>query len=312
MQIDGSFMLEHEIIIRRLATIKYLYNIGVQQSSQVETVAGFSILAFHDCAEMFLLLVAENKGDNADNISFMGFWDKYPDLTLKESMRKLKDRRVSIKHKGLFPSKSDIEISRITMTDFLEQNTIKQFGVDFKDVSVASLISYDNVKQHLDKAEVNYNEGNLYECLVCCKISFLELLSTYESNKFGRCWGRGVIDVGKEIGGDYRTLIGTGPKTGEKWFRQVTETTNKIREILKITALGIDYKKFSYFDVVTPRTVRGFSNGKLDYITVSKEFHEQRFNIRASDCQFCMDFVIDCALKLQGFDYDISSILKQT
>ncbi len=29
---------------------------------QVDMVAGFSILSFHDCAEMFLLLVAENKG----------------------------------------------------------------------------------------------------------------------------------------------------------------------------------------------------------------------------------------------------------
>ena len=52
-------MLSIELIIRRLAIIKYLFNLGVQQSMQAETVAGFSILTFHDCAEMFLLLVAE-------------------------------------------------------------------------------------------------------------------------------------------------------------------------------------------------------------------------------------------------------------
>lgn len=105
-------ILDKGIIIRRLAIIKYLYNIGVQQSMQVETIAGFSILAFHDCAEMFLLLVAENKGMKAQT-NFMSYWDDYPELTLKESMRALKDRRVNIKHKGQFPSKSDIEISRI-------------------------------------------------------------------------------------------------------------------------------------------------------------------------------------------------------
>lgn len=157
----SSNNIDREIIIRRLATIKYLYSIGVQQSLQVESIAGFSILAFHDCAEMFLLLVAENKGDNADKLSFMGFWDKYPDLTLKESMRNLKDRRVSIKHKGLFPSKSDIEISRITVADFLEQNTINQFGIDFKDVSVSCLISYSQVKEYIDNAEKDYNNGNI-------------------------------------------------------------------------------------------------------------------------------------------------------
>ena len=74
-------MLDREIIIRRLAIIKYLHNIGVQQSMQVETVAGFSVLAFHDCAEMFLLLVAENKGDNCEKWSFMEFWNKYPELS---------------------------------------------------------------------------------------------------------------------------------------------------------------------------------------------------------------------------------------
>jgi len=65
-------MLDKEIIIRRLAIIKYLYNIGVQQSMQVETVAGFSILTFHDCAEMFLLLVAENSNKKAES-NFMNY-----------------------------------------------------------------------------------------------------------------------------------------------------------------------------------------------------------------------------------------------
>ncbi len=136
--------LDNSIIIRRLAVIKYLFNLGVQQSFQVDTVAGFSILAFHDSLEMFLQLVAENKGDKASD-NFMSFWDKYPELTLKESIRNLKDRRVNIKHKGLFPSKNDIELSRISVTNFFEQNTPIQFGFNFEDVSLSSLISYDKV-----------------------------------------------------------------------------------------------------------------------------------------------------------------------
>ena len=152
-------MLSIELIIRRLAIIKYLFNLGVQQSMQAETVAGFSILTFHDCAEMFLLLVAENKGDNSANVNFIGFWDKYPELTLKESMRNLKDRRVNIKHKGLFPSKTDIEICRITMTEFLEQNTKIQFGLNFGLISISDLISYDNVRDYIKKAETYLNEG---------------------------------------------------------------------------------------------------------------------------------------------------------
>ena len=154
-------MLDKEIIIRRLAIIKYLYSNGVQQSMQVETVAGFSILSFHDCAEMFLLLVAENKDLKAQDWSFMNYWTKIPELTLRDSMNALKDRRVSIKHKGQFPSKSDIELSRLTITQFLEENTPKQFNLELKDIKISSLISYESVRTYIETADKYYQDGNL-------------------------------------------------------------------------------------------------------------------------------------------------------
>lgn len=55
--------LDKSIIVKRLALIKYLYRIGIEQSRQAGMFAGFSILTFHDSAEMFLLLVLEDKGD---------------------------------------------------------------------------------------------------------------------------------------------------------------------------------------------------------------------------------------------------------
>lgn len=228
--------LDKEIIIRRLAIIKYLYNLGAQQSMQVDMVAGFSILSFHDCAEMFLLLVAENKGMKGENV-FMDYWNKIPELTLKESMRILKERRVNIKHKGLFPSKSDVEISRITMADFLSQNTKIQFGLDFSSVSVSSLISYNEVKTYIDAAEEYLVKNDLYNCMVNAKIAFMELLSSYEDSKRGKYHINSITDVGRKIGSEYQKLIGHDEKFGERWFRDVTETTNRIREILKITAL---------------------------------------------------------------------------
>ena len=115
---------------------------GIQQSMQAETVAGFSILAFHDCVEMFLLLVAEYHNIKSDNLKFMEYWDKFPDLTQKESMRAMKDRRVSVKHKGQFPSKTDIEISRINVSDFLKENSKIQFDIDFEETRRDEVVSY--------------------------------------------------------------------------------------------------------------------------------------------------------------------------
>ena len=303
-------MIDEELIIRRLATIKYLYRIGVEQSMQVDTIAGFSILSFHDCAEMFLLLVAENKGKKAED-SFMGYWDKYPELTLKESMKALKDRRVSIKHRGQFPSTSDIDISRITITNFMEENTPIQFGVDFKDISISNLIYYENVKIYIDKAESFYNEGKLYESIVNSKIAFMELLSTYEDNKRKPYSFNSLLNIGEEINEDYKKLVGSDSKCGARWFEKITKTTNSIREILKITALGIDYKKYTFFEAITPEINVWWNDNIREYKPLSKEYYEENCNLSGVDCRFCIDFVIDNALKLQEFDYDLNKVFKQ-
>lgn len=51
--------MEKEVVLQRLSYIKYLYLKGEEQARQAEVVAGFSILAFHDAIEMFLMLMYE-------------------------------------------------------------------------------------------------------------------------------------------------------------------------------------------------------------------------------------------------------------
>ena len=299
--------LDKLIIIKRLAKIKYLYKIGIEQSMQEGTFAGFSLLSFHDCAEMFLMLVAENHGDKIDdNMSFMSYWNKYQDLTLSASMRILKDRRVNIKHKGLFPSKTDIEESRITITQFLRENTEMQFKTDFDGISLADLINYSNIKDYVLKAEKAFSQNDFYECLVNAKIGFEELLSTYESDK--RKWSDSIFGVGVKVEKEYRKLV-SSEKDGLRWFDQITNTMNAVRNILKVTAMGIDYRKYALFDFITPRVLLTCGIGDDKYVKDSKEHFEKTRNITPQDCHFCMDFVINSALKLQEFDFDINKYL---
>ena len=303
--------LDEKIIVNRLTKIKYLYKIGIEQSMQEGTFAGFSLLSFHDCAEMFLLLVAEEHGDKIEeNMSFMSFWNKYKDLTLIEPMRKLKERRVNIKHKGLFPSKMDIEESRVTITNFLRDNVYKQFKKDFDSISLADLIIYPNIKDYVLNAELYLCQNNLYDCLVNAKIGFEELLSTYESDK--KQWRDSILSVGEKVGKDYRNLVSSN-KEGLRWFEQVTHTTNDVRNILKVSALGIDYRKYVLFDFVTPKVIETCGTGKDKYVYDSKNNYEKTRKITAQDCQFCIDFVIDSALKLQEFQFNINDYInKQT
>ena len=301
--------LDKHIIINRLAKIKYLYKIGIEQSMQVEAFAGFSILSFHDCAEMFLLLVAEDHGDKTEPKSFMDYWNKFPDLTLYEPMNSLKERRRVLKHKGIFPSKDDIEESRVTITQFFRENTAKIFGIDFDTILLADLIEYSNIKEYVQNAETALNQGDMYECLLNAKIGFEELLLTYESDK--KQWYNSIFNIGEEVGTGYEHLVPRKEINKSRWFEQVRNTTNAVRNVLKISALGIDYKKYVFFNFITPKiTVACAPTGGKMYLPEPEESFMSNRSVKLEDCQFSVNFVIDCALKFKEFDFDIQKYLR--
>lgn len=303
-------MIDKSIIVRRLTIIKYLYSIGIQQSYQFESVAGLSVLSFHDSAEMFLLLSAENKNIRTDKVEFMKFWDLIPELTLKESMKNLKNLRVAVKHRGQFPSKSDIEASRTTITQFFDQNTESQFGIKFNEISLADLVSYEEVRKILKQAESEYDQKEYFCALVSTRKAFDKLLSDYNDSKCYPHSYHSSFEIGKKVGKDYQRLIGTDSKSGARWFQEVTETSNALREALKLLVLGIDFRKYTFFKAVTPYMNLYVTKDGADYSVEPKEMYEQRHILREEDCLFCINFVIDSALKLQEFDFDMESIVK--
>lgn len=112
--------LDKTIITKRLTYIKYLYQQGVEQSKLPEVIAGFALMQFHDCIEMFLLLVAENLGKKEyTKWTFMQYWTEIGTLTMRDAMDTMKQRRVSLKHHGSFPSHDDVVECRINVGTFL-------------------------------------------------------------------------------------------------------------------------------------------------------------------------------------------------
>ncbi len=297
--------LKQEVTTRRLVLIKYLYRIGLEQSKQSESFAGFSILSFHDCIEMLLILIAEKKRKKKQEY-FLGYWNVITDLPYKEAMENLNNVRKMLKHHGNFPNKDEIDRCRIDTKVFLTDCFKSYFGIGFDNLSLSSLIAFDSVKEEIDRAELLMKEGNTYECLEKCKTAFMKLLSDYKSNKAE--WNNGILDVGVRIGNDFRKLAKNN-KEGSRWFEQVTKTTNYVRETIKIIALGIDYKRYVLFDHITPRVIEGCNATGTIYIPEQKDSFEAHKSVTSEDCQFCISFVVDCALKLQEFDYDINKFM---
>jgi len=293
-------MLNQDIIIQRLSHIKQLYQIGCEQSKQVESIAVFSLLSFHDSIEMFLKLLAEHKDINSSKFNFLDYWDRIPNLTLKESMRNLNSRRVNLKHKGLLPAKSEIEISRVNTIDFFEQNTFPQFGINFSDISLIDLVAYPEVKKYLKIAKESITNNKNEDCISNVAYAFDELLSTYEKNK-SYFYGHSPFFFGEDLSFLTSFLLKPSDKNLSDFIDKVKDSVEAIRKAVKITSLGIDYKKYTKFKILTPSVLRAIDG------TMHLQFWRNK-KINKENCQFCIDFVIYAAITLQEFDFDIASL----
>lgn len=300
----SKFKLENHI--KRLALIKYLFFIGEEQSHQLGAAASFSILAFHDCVEMLLVLIAHHEKKRTQKF-FLEYWNEIPDLPYRGEMDNLNNVRVSLKHNATFPSRDEISRCHDDVRLFLSDSIYKYFETDFDDISISNLIIFDEVKKYIEEAEILFKEDSLYEALVKCRMAFIKLISTYESDK--KQWYKSIFEVGEKIGEDYKPLV-SGKKQEKLWFEQVTKTTNEIRDILKIISLGIDYRKYSLFNFITPHVQYWRSpKGEEGYRPDSEAYYKSTRTIKPEECRFCIDFVVDSSLKLQEMQFDVNNYL---
>jgi hypothetical protein len=293
-------MLNNEIIIKRLALIKQLQKIGIEQTNLSETIASFSILSFHDSIEMFLKLLVEHKNIKSDNFGFLDYWANIPTLTLKESMRNLNARRVNIKHKGLLPSKADIEISRVNTIDFFEQNTFSHFNIEFKDISLAILVDSLSVRGYLEVAQQALDASNFEKSIENSAIAFNELLHSYEQNKVTQ-FGRSPFFFGKSLTFHDSFFMGIKDRKLAGFIDNVKESVEEMQKAIKILSFGIDYKRYLKFNLLTPNVTRIQSATHVAEIWGNKKWSK-------NNCQYCIDFVIDTAIRLQEFDFDIQEL----
>ena len=295
--------MDKEIIIKRLSIIKLLYRQGIQQSYLPDTISFFSILAFHDSVEMFLRLAAEKKEVNPDDFKFLQYWERIQDLTLKEAMRGLNMRRVNLKHKGFIPASVEVEASRIATTEFFNENCIKQFGIEFNDISLIELVEDKKTRDYLTDAVKQLELGDMPKCIECVTECFYELIDTYKESK-GNFYNKTPLDFIEKT--EYRLSYGANrtdiDKRLEDIFKKVTKNFKNIEDTLTITALGLDFKKYMKFKTLTPE---GFKTSDDKYF-----FHKPTDkNWTKENCEFCIDFVIECGLRLQEFDFDYDSLV---
>jgi hypothetical protein len=295
--------------VRRLAFIRYLYTTGVAQSRSPEPVSPVSVLTFHDAVELFLQLASEHLNAGGKQPQFMEYWEILEaklstELSQKESMRRLNKARVALKHAGTFPSQLDIEAFRATVTAFFEENTPAIFGTPLSEVSLAEFVQPIEAREKLKAAQSEKNAGHFGEAVTLASVAFELMVYDYEKKKrnvygrspfyFGESFSflsSSMMDIGRGFSADR-----SARKLGE-FIDKVGKSIESVAAAIKVLALGIDYRKYSRFKMLGPSIFR----------TASGELVVQPRSISATDmdAQFCVDFVIESALRLRDFDYEL-------
>lgn len=290
----------NDTLMQRLAFIKYLYSLGVDQSYQPEPQAGASILALHDAIELFLDLACEHLSVKVGDSTFMQYWElltpklQPQGLSQCESMRRLNKSRVSLKHHGTMPSKLDIESFRATVVSFFEENTQTVFNVKFADISLQNLVASPTVRAALDTADSLIKQGKLEDALDKICVGFHQLLDEYESTKV-LTYSKSPFTFGSRR--SFRRVGGNSEL--DTTIDAISESLEEIQNAMRILALGLDYRRYLVFHALSP-LVHKLLNG-----TYSTQRYPRESPLAKEECHFCFDFVIECALRLQQFDFEI-------
>jgi hypothetical protein len=298
----------NETTIRRLAFAKYLYHVSVEQSRAPEPMGAAAVLTFHDAVEFFLQVASEHVDAGAGQPSFLDYWDIIgkklaPNvLPQKEGMRRLNKARVALKHHGTLPSRLDVESFRATVTSFLEESTPLVFGTPFAEISLSAFVSPESARAEIEKAMTVLEAGDIEGAIDSAALALELALSDYERRKSG-AWGQSPFRFGESFsfsGFDLSELRRTHERTS-RLVEKLVKSVENLQEAMKIVALGIDYRRYARFQLLAPYIAQ----------TMDGKYHITRTQSAAShpptaeDARFAIEFVIEAAIRILDFDYDV-------
>ncbi len=302
--------MDEKEAIRRLVFIKYLYNLGIEQSEKPEPFSWTSILTLHDAVELFLMLAAEKLGISEKtllDLRFAKYWDNINpklkdlgkgELTQRIAMEKLNEVRVAFKHHGTEPHSDAINSAKVNVDDFLNENTLAIFGVKFSDISLIDLVQLETAKASLKEATTLKNK-DVEAAIDNIAISFNQIVDDYVDRKRDS-HGQSMFDL-INVGG-WDRIDGTDKKLASSVidaFRVLGRGLDQLNEKMKVIALGLDYRKFLRFEALTAREV-GRWNGKYAIQRLGPRIDGK---LAEEDIQFCINFVIECAVTLEENDF---------
>jgi len=200
-------------------------------------------------------------------------------LEHKQSMINLHNARNNLKHQANWPHPNEIENFRVNTTNFIDDNITHLYGLNLSTVSLVDMIECEDCRNELKGAEQSIAKGEYQDAIDSITIGFQMLINYYDRRMDKGFWERSVEEV------------------------------DPIKWDLKIIGFGLDYRRYYKFSKLTPKgIIRGADGqilGKDDQIISSMQAIEKKVQPNIKICRFCLNFVIDSALRLQEFDFSL-------
>lgn len=193
-------MADHRIR-QRLALIRHLYLRASDQAEEPEPLCALAVLSLHDCAEMLIRLICEEKDIMiTTSPGFMDYWKLCApkvELPHKARMDHLNTVRNSLKHKGALPSRTEVLELRDATGAFLEDCASQTLGTPLRAALLTELVRYKQCRLDLEKAARAAADGRLDEAMDRVAMAFVYLIDEYQASSEQR-YGRSAFSVGED------------------------------------------------------------------------------------------------------------------
>lgn len=288
---------------RRLAFAQHLIMRAHEDARLPSPLNAAAVLSAQDAVEMVLIVISQALDLDPNKYQFMAFWEAFAkrglELPYKESMRRLNDCRVAIKHRGSFPSTFDVERVVADAEAFVGDSIACAYGADRSVEGLFGFISYEGVREHLRKARVHLQEHERTASVEESALAFDELLNEYwgtrsmgpgfspfSFNRFGR------LDAASSwVPGDH------GFKDLRNHVDKTVKTAEAMDEALHVLSLGLNMDSYMVFKRLTPSVFR-FTGGRTECYWLA----ETQESVELSDdpADWCFGFAFEAALELSS------------
>jgi hypothetical protein len=299
----------HHSFLQRLAFVKFLYTTGIKQAQAPEPLASAGLLMLHDAIELFFDLAWEHLNCTEQRREFKDYWGPInaklkekgqPTLHQQTPVIRLNKARVALKHHGGHPSKMDLEAYRNTAREFFTDNCPLIFDVSLESLSMAEFVQPEDARKQVEEAIQLRAEGKFDEAAHKLVVAF-ETMRYHHMEPDDDRPGASPFSFGPNLSfvvHQFKGLRDYGNGDAERGVADIVHSVTELKRAMQVLALGLDFRRYIRFTSHMPICMR-MANGNF-------RLQEMRtYNRNAETIQFCTDFVIEAALQMGGFEYNV-------